>query len=173
LELYLRPQASKGLYLEGSYIGRIARHLLATRDVMALNNIVDPKSGMDWYTAAGQLEAFRVNKTALGSIPKIAFFENMYAPGSIDAAEFGLGLTNTQAVYALAALNSTTRAAVAIAVTLEMIGRCPGHSRSRHQAPLFPQSVRCALSLWHDWKFGLPRGHGKHSAAPQDTDVGF
>jgi Carboxypeptidase regulatory-like domain len=98
----------KGLYLEGSYIGRIARHLLATRDVMALNNIVDPKSGMDWYTAAGQLEAFRVNKTALGSIPKIAFFENMYTPGSIDAAEFGLGLTNTQAVYALAALNSTT-----------------------------------------------------------------
>jgi len=74
LELYLRSQAAKGLYVEASYIGRLARHLLATRDVMALNNIVDPKSGMDWYTAAGQLEAFGLTK------PRSLTFQKL--PGS-------------------------------------------------------------------------------------------
>ncbi len=46
-------QFGKGIYVEASYIGRIARNLLATRDVMQINNIVDTKSGQDWYTAAG------------------------------------------------------------------------------------------------------------------------
>jgi hypothetical protein len=43
----------KGLYIEASYVGRKARNLLVQRDIMALNNLVDPRSGMDWYTAAG------------------------------------------------------------------------------------------------------------------------
>ena len=46
-------QLPKGFVVQTSYIGRLARNLIASRDVMALNNLVDPKSGMDWYTAAG------------------------------------------------------------------------------------------------------------------------
>ena len=49
----------KGMVLQASYIGRMARNLIASRDVMSLNNLVDPKSGMDWYTAAGILEDLR------------------------------------------------------------------------------------------------------------------
>jgi hypothetical protein len=98
----------KGFYVEASYIGRLARHLLATRDVMQVNNLVDPKSGQDWYTAAGLLEAYRVARTPVANIPKIPWFENMYAAGSIDNLLFGAGLSNTQAAYGFMAVSSVT-----------------------------------------------------------------
>lgn len=98
----------KGLYIEASYIGRLARNLLATRDVMQVNNIVDQKSGQDWYTAAGILEGHRVARTPVANIPALPFFENLYAPGSIDGLLFGAGLTNTQAAYGFMAVTSVT-----------------------------------------------------------------
>jgi hypothetical protein len=96
-------QFGKGIYVETSYIGRLARNLLATRDVMQLNNIVDQTSGQDWYTAAGILEQHRVNGTPVANIQNVPWFENLYAPGEIDSIFFGLGLTNTQAAYAVMA----------------------------------------------------------------------
>lgn len=97
----------KGLVVEASYIGRMARNLLATRDVMQLNNTVDPKSGQDWYTAAGILERHRVAGTPIANIPNIPWFENMYPAGEIDGIFFGAGLTNTQAAYAVMAGSRT------------------------------------------------------------------
>jgi len=96
-------QLPKGIYVETSYIGRLARNLLATRDVMQLNNIRDPKSGQDWYTAAGILEQHRVNGTPISGIASLPWFENMYPHGELDDLFFGLGLTNTQAAYAIMA----------------------------------------------------------------------
>jgi hypothetical protein len=101
-------KAPKGLYVEASYIGRLARHLLATRDVMQVNNFVDQKSGQDWYTAANILEAYRVARTPVANIPKIPWFENVYAPGSLDALLFGAGLSNTQAAYGFMAVTAVT-----------------------------------------------------------------
>jgi hypothetical protein len=99
-------QFGKGIYVEASYIGRLARNLLATRDVMQINNIVDTKSGMDWYTAAGILEQHRVAGTPIANIPNIPWFDNVYAPGEIDSIFFGLGLTNSQAAYAVMAVGT-------------------------------------------------------------------
>jgi hypothetical protein len=96
-------QFGKGIYVETSYIGRLARNLLATRDVMQLNNIKDPKSGQDWYTAARILEQHRVNGTPISNIPNVPWFENMYPTGELDDLFFGLGLTNSQAAYAIMA----------------------------------------------------------------------
>jgi len=96
-------QFGKGIYVETSYIGRLARNLLATRDVMQLNNIKDPKSGQDWYTAANILEQHRVAGTPVASIASLPWFENMYPHGELDDLFFGLGLTNTQAAYAIMA----------------------------------------------------------------------
>ena len=75
-------QLPKGLVFQTSYIGRISRNLIASRDVMALNNLKDPKSGMDWYTAAGQLEALRAGGTSTASVQGIAWFNN-FLPANI------------------------------------------------------------------------------------------
>lgn len=97
-----------GMFVEASYIGRQARNLLATRDVMALNNLVDPRSGLDWYTAAGQVHDLRAANTALARVPNIAYFDNLFpglGPNLADA--FGEptfeDLTPTQAVFFLVA----------------------------------------------------------------------
>ena len=69
-----------GTFVEASYIGRLARNLLATRDIMALNNLVDPESDTDWYTAAGRLHDLRAANTPLNRIPNIPYFSNLF-PG--------------------------------------------------------------------------------------------
>jgi hypothetical protein len=68
----------KGMVLQVSYIGRSARHLIASRDVMALNNLVDPKSGVDWYTAAGRLEDLRRAGFSPSQIAQIPYFANLF-----------------------------------------------------------------------------------------------
>ena len=45
-----------GFSLEVSYVGRLARDLLVTRDVMHLNNLRDPQSGVTWYDAIRQAD---------------------------------------------------------------------------------------------------------------------
>ena len=68
----------KGMVLQLSYIGRSARNLIASRDVMALNNLVDPKSGMDWYTAAGMLEDLRRAGVSASAVSQIPYFANLF-----------------------------------------------------------------------------------------------
>ena len=94
-----------GMLFQASYIGRLARHLLATRDVMALNDLRDPKSGMDWYTAATILEKQRQLGTDPANVQPIPYFENILPAGyAATTAANGYTLpanaTNTQAVYA-------------------------------------------------------------------------
>lgn len=89
-----------GLFIEGSYIGRSARNLLAQRDIMHLNNLKDPKSGQTWYQAAGILEDNRLKGTAIEDIPNLPFFDNLF-PG-FPAYFEEEGLTPTQLAYAIA-----------------------------------------------------------------------
>ncbi len=67
-----------GFTLEASYVGRSARNLLAQRDVMQLNNLKDPKSGMDWYTAANLFFDARWNNVPISKMPVIPYFENLF-----------------------------------------------------------------------------------------------
>jgi hypothetical protein len=105
-----------GFVLQASYLGRAGRNLLATRDVMALANLVDPKSGADWYTAAGTLEQLRAAGASVGSVTAIPYFENLF-PGllgqytALYTGYYGAGTANavfagatnsTQAIYASA-----------------------------------------------------------------------
>jgi hypothetical protein len=97
-----------GMHVEASYIGRLARNLLAARDVMAPNNIRDPQSGQTYYEAAQALEWHRRNRTPVNQVPNQPFFENMYAAGSIDAVLFGAGLSNSRAAYGFMAVTAVT-----------------------------------------------------------------
>ncbi len=85
-------QMRAGTTLSVSYIGRMARSLLARRDAMAFNDVRDPKSGMDWYTAATMLEKQRQKGTDTSQIASIPFFENLFPAGlaSIMNNTFGL-----------------------------------------------------------------------------------
>src|SRR5882724_7105862 len=94
-------QLPKGLFLQASYIGRYANNLIASRDVMALNNLVDPKSGMDWYTAATQLEIMRTQGVPLSAVKQMAYFANLL-PANVGDLVFGdPTLSQTQTVYLL------------------------------------------------------------------------
>ena len=96
------------LYFEASYINRVARNLLATRDVMMPNNIKDPVSGQTWYDAATALAMVDYNGGGFGDFAEQPFFDNVYAPGTLGpifAPLFGIpalaGLSNTELVYFL------------------------------------------------------------------------
>lgn len=98
-----------GFVVQASYIGRAGRNLLAARDVAALNNLVDPISGMDWYTAAGMLEDIRrsfagqdlstlaAQQAAIRSVAAIPYFENLF--GSVPGLAQAL-LGSTRAPFA-------------------------------------------------------------------------
>ena len=91
-------QLPKGMYFEASYIGRKARNLLVTQDIMALNDLVDPASGMDWYTAAGMLHDLRAANTNINNVQPIPYFENLFP--NLGANFWGFsGWSSTQSVY--------------------------------------------------------------------------
>jgi hypothetical protein len=95
-----------GIFFEASYIGRFARKLLAQRDIMALNNLVDPKSGTDWYSAIGALTDLRAKNTPIRSVEPIPYFQNLF-PATLGGTLVGdAALTPTQAVYTLIARES-------------------------------------------------------------------
>ena len=97
-------EIGKGLSFEASYVGRWARNLLASRDIMQLNNIRDPQSGLSYYDAVNALVGYRYANREITSIPDIPFFNNMF-PFMPDW--WGdPSLTPTQAAYAFLAPSS-------------------------------------------------------------------
>jgi hypothetical protein len=93
--------------LSVSYIGRRAHHLLARRDVAAFNDVVDPKTGMDWYTAGTMLEKQRQQGTNTSAIASIPFFDNLFPANLVDLfnsdldAGFPTTWTPTQVFYGM------------------------------------------------------------------------
>src|SRR6185436_18857992 len=89
----LSKELPGGLVLEGSYVGRFARGLMNVLDLANPVNVVDAKSGIDYYTALkmlfeqyenqgvgsqfGNLNANNVLQ-ALSGVQPIAWFENVY-----------------------------------------------------------------------------------------------
>ena len=107
--LTLERQLPKQGVLTFSYIGRYAQNLLAQQDVTAFNDVVDPTSHMDWYTAGTMLEKQRQQNVPISQIQQIPFFENLFPTGANSLANlsntiFGGGWdptwSNTQAFYA-------------------------------------------------------------------------
>jgi hypothetical protein len=91
-------ELGKGFSFEASYVGRQARKLLATRDIMQLNNLRDPQSGMSFYQAMGLLIDARYNNVDIGAIGAIPYFENLF-PFMSEWTVGDNSLTPTQAAY--------------------------------------------------------------------------
>lgn len=77
LNLSYEREIGKGLSFQVSYVGRFSRDLLASRDVMHLNNLRDPRSGQTWYEAINMLTDLRYSNASIASVGAIPFFENV------------------------------------------------------------------------------------------------
>lgn len=92
------------IWMDAAYVGRKARNLLAGRDVMQLRNIRDTRSGLSYFEAGTILDRQLQAGVPYTSVGNVAFYDNLWAPGTLGPAIFGAGgagLTNTQAVYEL------------------------------------------------------------------------
>jgi hypothetical protein len=94
-------EIGKGLSFEASYVGRWARNILASRDIMQLNNIRDPQSGLSYYDAINALVTYRYANREITSIPDIPFFNNLFP--FMPEWWGDTTLTPTQAAYAFLA----------------------------------------------------------------------
>ena len=80
----IERQLPKGAVFSASYIGRKGVGLLARRDAAAFNNLHDPKTGVDWYTAGTALEKLRSKGVDISQIPSMLpaniaqYFDDMF-----------------------------------------------------------------------------------------------
>jgi hypothetical protein len=92
-----------GLVVSISYLERKARNLLQARDAAAIADFVDTQSGMDWFSAATQLEIQRQQGVPIAQIQQIPYFANLF-PADL-ATRLNLNCPSnynqTQAVYSL------------------------------------------------------------------------
>lgn len=78
MNLDVQREMPKGFVVEGAYVGRIGRHLIVQRDLGMPLDLVDPQSGMDYFTAASLLEKQAYAKASTASVAKIAYWEDLF-----------------------------------------------------------------------------------------------
>lgn len=90
-----------GYLVEVGYVGRLSRRLL-TNDTAAAQytNFKDPQSGAYLIDSLHELETYARGGWPARSVPRIAFWENMYSKAASS------GMTATQAVYGVIQANS-------------------------------------------------------------------
>jgi len=70
-----------GLTFEAAYVGRFGHRLLQQRDLAMPLNIKDPKSGVDYFTAATQFAKLAQNNTPVAQVPQLAYWQDLF-PGA-------------------------------------------------------------------------------------------
>ncbi|HKA20846.1 MAG TPA: TonB-dependent receptor [Blastocatellia bacterium] len=75
----------KNFTLELAYVGREARNVLIQADLSMPVNLVDKGSNSSYFSAAQQL--LKLAGTPIGSVPNIAYFENMFPATSVTATQ--------------------------------------------------------------------------------------
>jgi carboxypeptidase family protein len=83
----------KDVVLDLAYVGNFARRLPEQEDVGMPLNLVDPKSGMDYFTAATALSKMAHAGVPVESVQPMAYWQNLFGPLASGS------MTATQAVY--------------------------------------------------------------------------
>lgn len=91
----VQRQVGRGWTFEAAYVGRMGRHLLQQRDLAAATDLVDPTSGIDYYTAARQMSQFALahGEDRTATIAPIAYFEDLFPTAAAG------GFSATQNIY--------------------------------------------------------------------------
>jgi len=67
-----------GLTFEAAYVGRLGRRLLQQRDLAMPLNLKDPKSGVDYFTAATAFAKLAQNNTPVSQVPKMPYWQDLF-----------------------------------------------------------------------------------------------
>ncbi len=93
MDFSVQREIPGGFTVEAAYVGRLGRHLLQALDLAEPVDVVDPASGMDYFTAGSKLsklvDANRGNPNA--TVAPIPFWENLYpnlAQNGMSATQF-------------------------------------------------------------------------------------
>ena len=91
----IQRQLPGGWTLETAYVGRFGRHLLQQLDLAEPTDLVDPKSGMDYFTAATMMSQFALanGEDTSATIAPIPYFENLFPTAAAG------GFSATQNIY--------------------------------------------------------------------------
>ena len=95
MDLSVQRQLPGGFTFEAAYVGRLGRHLLQQLDLAAATDLVDPKSGMDYFTAARLMSQFALahGEDTNAVIQPIPYFENLFPSAAAG------GFSATQNIY--------------------------------------------------------------------------
>jgi hypothetical protein len=78
LDLSFQRELPGGLIFSATYVGRMGHRLLQQRDLAMPLNLKDPKSGMDYFTAATILAKQANVNTPPSQVQPIPYFENLF-----------------------------------------------------------------------------------------------
>lgn len=93
MDFSIQRQVDNVWTVEAAYVGRLGKRLLQNLDLATALDLVDPKSGMDYFKASQLMSAASVAGVPVASMPTIPYFENMFPNIT------GNGLTATQNIY--------------------------------------------------------------------------
>jgi len=102
LDFSVGREFGQGLFVQASYVGRLSRHSLIQRDLAMPTDLVDPKSGQDYFAAMTQLATMLdYNGYTISALPKIPFFEDMWAGAAGADPAYGGGVLTATQVWGL------------------------------------------------------------------------
>jgi hypothetical protein len=101
VDLSFTRELPGGFVFEAAYVGRFAHRLLQQRDLAMPINLKDPKSGMDYFTAATLLSKLANANTPVSQVSNIPFFQNFF-PGAAGVNGTTPGCTAAPGAGALA-----------------------------------------------------------------------
>lgn len=119
VDFSIQRELPSDFVFEASYVGRFAHRLLQEEDLAQPADMYDPKSGMDYFTAATLLTKQFNAGVPIQNVAPIAFWENMFpAAGGLSSSQIGgvcgtfgslcgatgtppASVTSTQAMYDL------------------------------------------------------------------------
>lgn len=127
MDLSVGRELPKGLSVEVAYVGRLGRHLLTQRDLRQPLDLVDPKTGIDYYAAAT-----RISQLARQGICPTQLTDAMIGPTAQYWQDMITAPANTTySVYPPACVNSpmytTSSVAQAVYALYTGTGAYPGN----------------------------------------------
>jgi hypothetical protein len=93
MDFSIERKIDKGFTFQAAYVGRLGHRLLQNLDLAEPTDLVDPKSGSDYFSAAKILSQQALVGATTDSIQPIPYFENLFPLAA------GNGASATQNIY--------------------------------------------------------------------------